>query len=209
MTQGFASVPAAALLRTLHTRVPETASSMTRFHQLAVQTAGVCLCAGLFAASIFLVDHVTLHSMSTLAWDRYGFSDILINYDAGFVRRGLLGAWVRTLSGTGSELPAANAIVFTNFLALVISITVMALRTGRRRIWNTVLVLAIPGGVFAMAAANQFFYRKEIFFLSSLAVMASAVSLLKRDTSPRFKAVRSGLGDWADLSGQHYALSNP
>lgn len=183
MTPGLADVPATGFIRTLHTRVPDTTATMTSSRKLAVQTAGVCLCAGLFAASVLLVDRVTLHSMTKLAWDRYGFSDILINYDAGFIRRGLLGAWVRRLSGSGSELPVTNTIVFANFLVLIVSITVMALRTGRQRIWNTILVLAIPGGMFAMAASHQFFYRKEIFSTSTLAVSALAISLLRQISS--------------------------
>jgi hypothetical protein len=156
---------------------------MTSFRQLVVQMAGVCLCAALFAGSLWLVYLLTLHSSKTLVWNRYGFSDILIDYQAGFIRRGLLGAWIRRLSGGGPELPAANLIVFTNFALLVTSLTLLALRTGRQRLWNTLLVLGAPGSVFAMSVAREFFYRKEIFFCSTLAVCGLALSLFQDSSS--------------------------
>jgi hypothetical protein len=136
----------------------------------------------LFASSIYLVFVSTLHSVTKLAWSGYAFSDLLINYDAGFIRRGLMGAWIRMLSGGGSSLPAADRILFVNFVLLVSLLTILALRAGRHRVWTTALVLAIPGGVFSMTAAHEFFYRKEIFFCTALALSAFAVSVLPEIT---------------------------
>jgi len=143
-----------------------------------LQASGLCLCAVLFLSPIYLVFLSTLHSMAKLAWSGYAFSDLLINYDAGFIRRGLMGAWIRMLSGGGTSLPAANRILFANFFLLVSLMTILALRTGKYRIWNTALVLVIPGGVFSMAVAHEFFYRKEIFFPTALALAALVVSIL-------------------------------
>jgi hypothetical protein len=150
--------------------------------QLALRILGPCLCIGLFVASALLIYRITLRSPDKLQWSRYGFADLLINYNAGFLRRGLLGTLIQTLAHGGPALPITDLILFANFVLLLSLISILALtfKTARYKIWNIVLLLAIPGGAFAMGVSREFFYRKEIFFQTALAITALAVSLLPR-----------------------------
>ena len=152
--------------------------------QLALRILGPCLATALFASSVSLISLITVHSPDKLRWNRYGFADLLLNYDAGFLRRALLGTWIQALAHRGPALPVTNRILFVNFAVLVSLLTLLALRTKRFKAWNTVLLLAIPGGVFAMSVSHEFFYRKEIFFYPVLAITALAVSLLPRIGGP-------------------------
>ena len=159
---------------------------MNRPLKIALRIVGPCLAAALFASSVSLIYLITIHSPDRLQWGRYGFADLLLNYNAGFLRRALLGTWIQALAHGGPALPVTNLILFVNFLLLLslISILALAFKTARYRIWNTVLLLAVPGGVFAMSVSHEFFYRKEIFFHTVLAITALAVSSLPRIGNP-------------------------
>jgi hypothetical protein len=148
--------------------------------QIALRILGPCLATALFASSVSLIYLITVRSPDKLQWGRFGFADLLLNYDAGFLRRALLGTWIQALAHGGPALPVTNRILFVNFAVLVSLFTLLALRTARYKAWNTVLLLAVPGGVFAMSVSHEFFYRKEIFFYPVLAITALVVSLLPR-----------------------------
>jgi hypothetical protein len=154
----------------------------TRRH--LIQIAGRCLatlcCILLFASSIVLVYRHTVMSPHQLTWRAYGFSDLLIDYRAGFVRRGLAGEWLHRLSGHDTELPAANRLLFQNFCVLAITFTLLLVTSARRSFPTILLGLSIPGGIFAIAVSNEFFYRKEAFFYSALTITALAVAQLRR-----------------------------
>jgi hypothetical protein len=83
----------------------------------------VALSAVLIATALYRIYLHTLASPAQLAWTPWAFSDLLIDYRAGFVRRGLLGTIIHHLSGSGSELPVTNRIVFTNFCIGVLALT--------------------------------------------------------------------------------------
>jgi hypothetical protein len=146
---------------------------------LYIAGAAVYLTALFF--TIYLVYFHTIRSPLHLAWRPYGFSELLINYNAGFLRRGLIGAAIHHFAGSKSALPVTDFLIFTNFCILVAAIVLLVVFAGRRNLLlRALLVLVIPGGVFAWSISNDFFYRKEAFFLSTMAVTALAVSLLRR-----------------------------
>jgi hypothetical protein len=134
----------------------------------------------LLFVSIYLVYTYTLGSMHALKWDGYGYSDLLINYDAGFVRRGLLGALIRrnTISES-SSLPYVNRFLFSNFLLLSFFTTILILRSKKRTGIVALLVLTMPGSIYSIASSGQFFYRKEILFYISLCIVACLVCVLQ------------------------------
>jgi hypothetical protein len=158
---------------------------------LLFQGAGMFLATVFFFSSVYLIYRYTLGSMTTLAWDSYDFSELLINYSGGFVRRGLLGTVILAFSGGRSALPVTNTLLFGDYVLLLLSMIFLALRSGRLRTWNAALVLVMPGGLLPMVVSNEFFPRKEMIFYSSLAVCAIAVSFLqamKHQTARRFAA---------------------
>jgi hypothetical protein len=129
--------------------------------------------------------------MTKLAWDPYCFSELLINYKGGVVRRGLLGTLILAYSKGSSALPFTNCLLFGNYIVLLLSMMLLTFRKARFRIWNAVLVLIIPGGLFAAVSWNEYFARKEMFFYSALTVSALAISLVqsvKHDTLRRIAA---------------------
>lgn len=134
----------------------------------------------LLFVSIYLVYTYTLRSMHELKWTGYGYSDLLINYDAGFVRRGLLGAIIkRNTISEGSSLPYVNMLVFSNFLVLALFTTVLNLISRKRSSIVALLVLTLPGGILSMALSGEYFYRKEILFYISLSIAACLVCALQ------------------------------
>jgi hypothetical protein len=151
----------------------------------------------LLCLSIYFVSSSTLQSMHSLKWDTYGFSDLLVNYDGGFVRRGLLGAIIKkhTISQT-SSLPYLNRFVFNDFLVLAFSLTILILISAKRSGIVALLVLTMPGGIFSMALYNEYFYRKEILFYIALCVVACMISVLQRLED---SGIKRALG-WATIS---------
>jgi len=159
---------------------------MMAFRRIGLLGA-LAVSAGLIATPVYRIYLVTLGSLAQLAWLPWGFFDLLIDYRAGFVRRGLLGAIIHHLSGQGSQLPITNRLVFANFCIAVFALTSLAVLRKRNRIRNLILVLIVPGGLFAWGITNQFFYRKEALFLSFLAVTSLGFSLLRSWGSPSIR----------------------
>ena len=133
----------------------------------------------LLCLSVYLVSSYTLGSMHLLKWSNWGYSDLLINYDAGFVRRGLLGAIIKRKSiSESSSLPLINKLVFGNFLLLALFTTILNLISRKRASIIALLVLMLPGGIFSMALFNEHFFRKEIVFYTALSISACLVCVL-------------------------------
>jgi hypothetical protein len=129
-------------------------------------------------ATLWIVYRYTIGS-KTLLWGQYDYAELLINYKAGLVRRGLIGAIVARLVQGPSSLKGLNTLLFFNMLVLTVCTLFMALVRGRYKGWTAALALLIPGGVLHMAISHEFFYRKEVFFYSFLAVSGVALSLLR------------------------------
>lgn len=148
--------------------------------KILFQAAGILLISALLLSSVGLVYHRTLSTPTNLSWTSWAFSDLLINYDGGFVRRGLLGALIKHLAGQRSELPIANAVVFISFSSFATLVTLLTIISKKRDVLNTIFALLLPGGVFTMAVGNQYFFRKEITFFIALSIVAIAFSLTQK-----------------------------
>ncbi len=82
------------------------------------------------AASILILYHCTVHA-HTLLWEPYGYSELLINYSDGFVRRGLIGALLHHAARTNSALALTNVVVFGELRRAAFSIGVAGIPQGR------------------------------------------------------------------------------
>ena len=141
--------------------------------------------------SVVLIHHRTVASPNRLLWNDYGFSELLINYDGGFVRRGLLGTLLKQHDLQGSALPAINQLLFGNYLLLTLLLLILSGISKKLNPLPMLLAVTVPGGIFAMAISNQVFYRKEVFFYSALCFSSCLLLLSRRfrnTTARRFVA---------------------
>lgn len=119
--------------------------------------------------AIALVALVTVFSPQRLGWNEWAYSEWLINYDAGFIRRGLSGS-VINLFGAAPALPVVNVLVFVGFTAFCLLFWWVLSRSVRSAAWAVILAMVLPNGPVQMAASNEIFYRKEIFFHVALGI---------------------------------------
>jgi len=150
---------------------------MARNSGVVIRATGLLISALLFLMAVLLVYAGTLRDPRLLSWNSWAYSELLINYDGGFVRRGLLGELIKYLSGGQSAIPVANAIVFFNFLFYSTAMTVLTVVSRKRSILNTILVFLMPGSVFAMSIGNEFFFRKEMLFFNALCIAGILFSI--------------------------------
>ncbi|HEY4805275.1 MAG TPA: hypothetical protein VIH96_21895 [Paraburkholderia sp.] len=124
----------------------------------------------LMGVGIALVWGLTASMPETLNWSGYAYSDWLITYDAGFVRRGLGGALLGLVRENADWISAINHLVFVNYTMLC----VLLFALWRASRWQStpaiVLALLLPGGLVHMAFADEYFFRKEMLFHISLAI---------------------------------------
>lgn len=104
----------------------------------------------------------------------------LINYEGGFIRRGLAGEWIRYWSGGGSSIPWVHRLPLILYLVYCISL-LTAYALGRVRDLKVLLfALIIPGGLWHMAMGQTFFTRKEMVFLVLFALLCCLYGLSVR-----------------------------
>lgn len=130
----------------------------------ALKRASQYLILSIVVASIVRVWALTLSHPANLDWSVWAYSEWLINYDTGFVRRGLSGWLIGVASGGGDWLATVNLLVFANYALMCALLVWMWSRQPGRNVTVLALAILVPGGLFQMAAGNQFFFRKEILF---------------------------------------------
>ena len=135
------------------------------------------------AISIVIVWRDTIGSLNSIGWSVYGYSEWLINYSGGFVRRGLAGEIIAWLAGGDSALRIATDLVFALYVALALLFLCLALMSARSRAGAILLSIVIPGGIAAMARDNGFYFRKEILFLVVLQVACLLFMAMHRATT--------------------------
>ncbi|CAG4895838.1 hypothetical protein [Paraburkholderia saeva] len=118
----------------------------------------------LVGASISLVWAVTMLNPAHLNWSPWAYSEWLISYDAGFIRRGIGGWLIRLIDGDGADLATVNLVVFANYAMLSLLMVWVWARSRERSPAALALAFLVPGGLFQMAIGNAFFFRKEIVF---------------------------------------------
>lgn len=116
--------------------------------------------------SLWLLYINTIKSPDSLQWTPWCFYEWLINYQGGFVRRGLVGYFINK-NAYGNELHFVNHLVFVlGALYFLLSAAFAIFVIGKPK--SVTLYLLSPAGILWMALSNQNYYRKEIFFLICL-----------------------------------------
>ncbi|MGA7779614.1 MAG: hypothetical protein WCA85_18140 [Paraburkholderia sp.] len=165
-------VDAPSLHETL-TRAKDSVSFATRFLQYVPFF--------LILIAIALVAQVTLLSAHSLAWNQWAYSEWLINYDAGFIRRGLSGALIDHMRVP--PLVVVNVLVFVVFTSFCLLFWRVLRNSARSASWAAILAMLVPNGPVQMAAANEFFYRKEIVFHVALGISCILYQRIVNTTS--------------------------
>ncbi len=102
---------------------------------------------------------------SQIRFGVWPISEWLINYQGGFVRRGLIGEVLYQLFPGQALIPKIYQLTFyLYFIYCMIFIGLYRL-SKIRDLPLLVLMLLIPGGIFHMAISSSFYTRKEVLFL--------------------------------------------
>ncbi|MEW6438348.1 MAG: hypothetical protein AB1508_14405 [Pseudomonadota bacterium] len=120
---------------------------------------------------IYLCYRHTVISPAVLKWSPWAFSDWLVNYNAGFVRRGLGGYLIGLYARGEPAAPVINMVVFANFTTLVLATSLLLILSRPLGAFAAVLLLLIPGGLWSMQLGNELYYRKELLFYIYIALI--------------------------------------
>ncbi len=131
--------------------------------------------------AIFVCWKYTLEVPDGLRWSNWSFSEWLINYQGGFVRRGLAGELIRWLAGEGQPtVKIVNGLVFSVFASLCgLLLCLIALSRPVTPV-TAVMLLLVPGGIYGMLFGNEIYFRKEMVFHVYLAAVATLFLLAVR-----------------------------
>jgi hypothetical protein len=156
----------------------------------------VLLLAG--CVSVALVYSYTMQEPASLKWNGWSFYEWLINFEGGFVRRGLSGHIIRQMA-PASEVEIVNLVVFVQFVLFVLvsiafaSVFIVGLR-------STAFFVLCPLGFLGMALGNHYFYRKEIVFYIGIFLAVLLMALLQRRDSKLVRgAIFAVIGSWTAI----------
>lgn len=93
-----------------------------------------------------------------------------INYEGGFVRRGLSGQLLYWLSNGSSLLVVLYTFAFASLLIYSLIFILAYYLAEIKKPSLLILALLLPGGIFQMGTTLQFFTRKEILFLIAFGI---------------------------------------
>lgn len=135
---------------------------------------------GLIVSGFFLYATYTRTLMNPdhLTWSKWAYSEWLIDYGAGFIRRGLAGAAIHHLTFGGSSIAAVNAIVFWNCAIFALAFLALLVASKNVTVASAALTVLMPGLIYNLAISGEFFFRKEVAFWSFLAVSALMIRLV-------------------------------
>lgn len=133
-----------------------------------------------FAAGIAILANHTIRRPPNQLWNHWAVSEWLIDYDAGFIRRGLVGSLISHFRHGGSAFPFADHMVFSLGALLAFFFALLLLLSPKSGGAVRLLALAAPFGLVAMILENSFIYRKEILFQVCLALSGAGCLLLAR-----------------------------
>jgi hypothetical protein len=142
-----------------------TETDLQHLRQLSLFT--IVIAAG--SLSLYLLWRNTIQSPATLNWDNWHFFEWLINYQGGFVRRGLIGELIHRYF-YNNEVQAINYLVFVLGGMFVMFSSAMALIL-KDSAQATLLYIFAPSGYLVMMVSNQYYYKKEMVFYVSIFVV--------------------------------------
>jgi len=123
------------------------------------------------ALSIFFVWRHTIGSLDSVGWDSWAYSDWLINYTGGFVRRGLAGEIIGWLANGQPAVRITTNLVFGLYAGFSALFLCLAFTSAGSSAAAVPLSILIPGGIADMARGNNFYFRKDILFLIVLEIV--------------------------------------
>jgi len=128
---------------------------------------------GLILLSILQVAKSTISEIGNTKFldiNPWAFSELLINYQGGFVRRGLVGEMIYHLDSDGILFDTVYKIIFLNFcifvILIVINLNILNLNTFQKFLFHISIF-----GVFNMTLFGYYFARKEIFVINLFLIL--------------------------------------
>ncbi len=113
----------------------------------------------------------TLFNPTALKWNAWAFYEWLINYQAGFIRRGLVGEFIQHWF-YNKETTALNYTAFvlgSAYLAFSLQLTLSSVRYAGAAL----IYVFSPCGFFWAAIANEYYFRKEMCFYLAIFILAA------------------------------------
>jgi len=126
--------------------------------------------------STFIIWQNTIFRSSEIRWNLWAYYEWLINYNAGFVRRGLIGHLINLFS-FGSEPKTVNSIVFSLAVVFILLVNLFVYKSSLST-QSTVLIVLSPTGIVWMAIRNEYYYRKEILFF--IVILIASLIFMRR-----------------------------
>mgnify|MGYP001246520420 FL=1 len=114
---------------------------------------------------IFLYNRTVGSNLKTPLWGSWSYSEYLINYPNTFVRRGLIGEILLSLSKEGDVLINLNIFLFTNFIIYMFLMIAFFLKMDLSLTSLTFLNIS-TFGILNFTVFNLFYHRKEALFLN-------------------------------------------
>jgi hypothetical protein len=124
----------------------------------------------------------TIRDPWKLNWNSWAFYEWLINYHAGFVRRGLVGQLIVS-KFYGREIWATNYLAFVLGTLYVVCSAVYAI-TINRLDKRALLYVFAPTGFVLIALANEYYYRKEIIFYIAIFAVSALYAVWRKNKRP-------------------------
>lgn len=164
---------------------------LLRLMSLLVLLLGGCV-------SIALVYSYTLQTPSILKFNQWAFFEWLINFEGGFVRRGLAGHIIRQ-NVSVSEIEVVNLIVFVQFL-LFVTLSIVFASVFVAGFTPTLVFVLCPLSFLGMAIGNHYYFRKEIIFYIGILLAAVLLELFRRCPSALVRgAMVACIGLWTAI----------
>ena len=122
-----------------------------------------------------------LNNTAKIDINPWAYSDLLINYQAGFVRRGLLGNLIYISDQDGVIYNNLYIFVFLNFcffvLLIILNLNLLPLNSFQKFLFHISIF-----GTFNMTLFGNYFARKEIFILNLFLI----ITLVKQKVNLKF-----------------------
>src|SRR5262245_2344358 len=118
---------------------------------------------GTGAFSVLIIWNETLRWPHSLRWNVWAYSEWLISYADGFVRRGLVGELLLRFC-SDSLVSAVNHWIFIVYATLIALFCLLIILRAEDNLARAAVAVLIPGGLVQMAFTNEFYYRKEAIF---------------------------------------------
>ncbi|QWF71016.1 hypothetical protein KEF85_00505 [Methylomonas paludis] len=123
------------------------------------------------AVAVTLISLNTLVKPDELTWTPWAFYEWMINYQAGFVRRGLVGELVQRFY-FNHEAQALNYLAFFSGI-LFIGFSIQQILINPQVRQTALLYSFAPTGFFWIAVANEYYFRKEILFYLAIFLVSA------------------------------------